>query len=49
MKDRMAAEIGTNRSNFETNSVANRKSMQIRKDRCDCEKCNWYIPNLVSK
>ena len=24
-----------NRSNFETNSAANRKSMQIRKERCD--------------
>ena len=39
MQDRMAAETGAlkvgNRSNFEANSVANRKPMQIGKDRCD--------------
>ena len=37
MPDRMAAEIHpkSDHSNFKTNSMANRKPMQIRKNRCD--------------
>ena len=37
MQDSMAAEIvnQSNHSNFKANSVANRKPMQIRDNRCD--------------
>ena len=35
----------SNRSNFETNSVANQKSMQIRKDRCDVAELRFLCNN----
>ena len=44
----------SNRGNFETNSVANRKPMQIRKDRCDvaeprflCNNSSKNIPDTL--
>ena len=56
MQDRMTAEIAApcNRSNFETNSVANRKPIQIRKNRCDvaeprflCDNSSKSIPDTL--
>ena len=35
----------SNRGNFETNSVANRKPMQIRKDRCDVAEPRFLCDN----
>ena len=35
----------SNCSNFETNSVANRKPMQIRKDRCDVAEPRFLCDN----
>ena len=36
----------SNRSNFKANSVANRKPMQIRKNRCDVAETRFFCDHL---